>query len=144
MHTLLSQFILSSFLGAENENSHKESTDHRVVLFVSWMKFIGVVQDNSDFSGEEKDKNSSSLVRSRKNNCQWQWRQDSCWVISVFSMSFVTRSPPCAWWGGTVCGVPRGYVWCGVVWFFVCFFFHRVRVIGRESKTWSELQVPSR
>lgn len=57
MRLLLSQSVLSSFLGTENENNivtYEETLDHRLSLFLCQIKSAVTVLNNSDFLGEEK------------------------------------------------------------------------------------------
>lgn len=57
MHLLLSQSVLSSFLGTENENNvvtYKETLDHKLSPFLCQIKSAVIVLDNSDFLGEKK------------------------------------------------------------------------------------------
>lgn len=67
---LLSQSVLSSFSGAENENNivtYKETLDHKLSPFLCQVKAAAIVLDKSDFLGGGK-KLLSSPVRCENAN----------------------------------------------------------------------------
>lgn len=64
-HLLLSQSVLSSFLGTENDNNivtYKEIFDHKLSPFLCQMKSAVIALDKSDFLGGGK--NSCCLFQS--------------------------------------------------------------------------------